>query len=216
MDKRKFIEMANAGRVMCICLNGTTFYVSDEGDVWSEVYYNALQKTVKLIERKITPVDNLYLSLNYRIRGHKISSILVHRLVWLAFKGEIPQGYEIDHIDENKHNNRLDNLQLVTHSQNVKKSKYLGSFKRYLRPVRVSIPGTEFYQDFPSLSEAARHLKTKSNHLGRAVLKGHLYKGLRVQYINATMPCDTEARKVRYEASKQQGQSNNSSCVTSL
>ena len=37
----------------------------------------------------------------------------VCELVWEAFKGEIPQGYRVCHIDGDKQNNRLDNLKLV-------------------------------------------------------------------------------------------------------
>ena len=33
-------------------------------------------------------------------------------LVWEAFKGEIPEGYKVVHIDGDKKNNRLDNLKL--------------------------------------------------------------------------------------------------------
>lgn len=216
MDKRKFIEMANAGRVRRISLQGTTFYVSDEADIWSEVYYNGKQKTARVIERKTAPVANLYKSVIYHNREHKTMHILVHRLVWLAFNGDIPKGLEIDHIDQNKHNNRLDNLQLSTHSDNVKKARYLGTYSRSLKPVRVFLPETEFYQDFPSVAEAARHLKAEAKIIWRAANKGYMHKGVRIKFINSTMPCDTEARKARYEALKQQGQSNNSSCDTSL
>lgn len=34
-------------------------------------------------------------------------------LVWEAWKGEIPKGFRVGHIDGNKQNNRLDNLELV-------------------------------------------------------------------------------------------------------
>ncbi len=34
-------------------------------------------------------------------------------LVWEAFKGEIPEGHKVSHIDGDKLNNRLDNLELV-------------------------------------------------------------------------------------------------------
>lgn len=34
-------------------------------------------------------------------------------LVWGSFKGEIPDGWEVSHIDGNNGNNRLDNLELV-------------------------------------------------------------------------------------------------------
>lgn len=41
-----------------------------------------------------------------------------HILKWVFFNGEIPEGYEIDHINGNKQDNRLENLQCVTHPQN--------------------------------------------------------------------------------------------------
>ena len=43
----------------------------------------------------------------------------VHRLVFEAFNGKIPDGFEVNHIDENPSNNRLDNLNLMTHKENV-------------------------------------------------------------------------------------------------
>ena len=43
----------------------------------------------------------------------------IHRLVWEAFNGPIPKGLEIDHIDTDGTNNRLDNLRLVTHTENM-------------------------------------------------------------------------------------------------
>lgn len=42
----------------------------------------------------------------------------VHRLVWEAFNGPIPEGMQVNHIDENKRNNSLDNLNLMTPSEN--------------------------------------------------------------------------------------------------
>ena len=43
----------------------------------------------------------------------------VHRLVAMAFIGMPPDGMEINHKNGNKSDNRLDNLEYVTHSQNV-------------------------------------------------------------------------------------------------
>lgn len=37
-----------------------------------------------------------------------------HRLVWEKYYGKIPDGYQIHHIDFNKTNNDISNLQLVT------------------------------------------------------------------------------------------------------
>lgn len=54
----------------------------------------------------------------YNLKGHHF---LVHRAVWEAFNGEIPEGLDIDHIDGNPHNNSLDNLQAISHRENLKK-----------------------------------------------------------------------------------------------
>ncbi len=43
----------------------------------------------------------------------------VHRVVYETFVGKIKSGYEIDHIDGNKHNNDITNLRAVTRSENM-------------------------------------------------------------------------------------------------
>lgn len=43
----------------------------------------------------------------------------VHRLVWEAFNGQMPEGMEIDHIDGNPSNNSFDNLRAVDHLTNM-------------------------------------------------------------------------------------------------
>lgn len=45
---------------------------------------------------------------------------LSHRFVWECFNGLIPDGKCIHHIDHDKQNNSLDNLQLVTDDENRK------------------------------------------------------------------------------------------------
>lgn len=49
----------------------------------------------------------------WRVKG-------VHQLVWEAFNGKIPKGFEINHIDENKQNNVLPNLNLLSHKANMR------------------------------------------------------------------------------------------------
>lgn len=44
----------------------------------------------------------------------------VHRLIYKTYKGEIPDGMVIDHIDGNTKNNNIDNLRCVTVSENCR------------------------------------------------------------------------------------------------
>jgi hypothetical protein len=44
----------------------------------------------------------------------------VHHLVWRIFRGEVPEGFEINHIDLNKQNPALGNLEIVTHLENIR------------------------------------------------------------------------------------------------
>ena len=44
---------------------------------------------------------------------------MVHRLVWEAFNGQIPEGLQVNHINEIKTDNRLSNLNLMTPKENI-------------------------------------------------------------------------------------------------
>ena len=55
---------------------------------------------------------NLDRNLNYK----------AHRFIWECFNGIIPDGKEIDHINNKRDDNRLCNLQLLTPKENSKKA----------------------------------------------------------------------------------------------
>ena len=85
-------------------------YVTKGGLVYR---YNT--KKDRLIQCKLTIVHG------YQVIGvskPNITHIAVHRLVYETFVGEIPNGYEIDHINTIRDDNRLDNLRDVTHADN--------------------------------------------------------------------------------------------------
>ena len=45
---------------------------------------------------------------------YQTSCISIYRDVWRYFFGYIPEGYEIHHVDKNKENNDISNLQMLT------------------------------------------------------------------------------------------------------
>jgi hypothetical protein len=57
---------------------------------------------------------------------------MAQRLVWTYFNGPIPDGMQVNHIDFNKQNNALSNLELVTGEGNMQHS-YTPSHNR-IRP----------------------------------------------------------------------------------
>lgn len=71
------------------------------------------------------PTGYKYYEIGTTINKRKIRT-KVHRVVWTFFNVSIPEGYEINHIDGNKFNNRIENLELVTHLENMKHAKARG------------------------------------------------------------------------------------------
>jgi hypothetical protein len=49
--------------------------------------------------------------------------LLSHRIVWEMLNGPIPSGMNVDHIDGDPRNSRIENLRLCTQSQNLANSK---------------------------------------------------------------------------------------------
>ena len=47
----------------------------------------------------------------------------LHTVIYAWYKGEVQLGYDIDHLDNNPFNNNIDNLELVTHAENMRRRK---------------------------------------------------------------------------------------------
>lgn len=88
------------------------YLISTDGQVYS-------LKRDKLIEpANKNGIKGSYLVVTiYNDKGQK-KYMLVHRLVFMAHKGMIPKGLQINHKDENKENNCIENLELMTNKEN--------------------------------------------------------------------------------------------------
>lgn len=61
-----------------------------------------------------------------------------HRVVWDLFRGEVPDGYMVDHMNRDKGDNRLDNLRLVSRRENLLNSERFDEGYRLIRKPTVS------------------------------------------------------------------------------
>ena len=109
-----------------------------------------------------------YLFVNLHYNGN-VKKCFIHRLVYEAFNGKIPEGLVVNHIDENKENNRLDNLNLMsqkeninwgTRTQRVSKSLTNGFFSKSVLQFTLN---WKFVRDWPSTMECQRHGFNNSN-----------------------------------------------------
>ena len=89
---------------------------------------------------------------------------LVHRYVFEAFKGEIPSDKQVDHVDNCKENNSISNLQLLTPSENMRKSH----FKIKVKSLNIE---TKEEKIFDSLKEAAEYYKIDSSNISKICKK---------------------------------------------
>lgn len=67
--------------------------------------------------------------------GHFSKDTRIHQAVWAFYHGEIPNGYQIHHIDEDKCNNSIDNLQCLSASDHQllhwQKPRHIGAIREF-------------------------------------------------------------------------------------
>ena len=107
-----------------VIIDGKKFYkhpelsnyaASKDGDVINV-------KTKKIMNKCKNNSGYLFFGI-YNKKLKKPKSYAQHRFVYEVFKGKIPPNLEIDHRNNIKTDNRIKNLQLLTHKQNVEKSQ---------------------------------------------------------------------------------------------
>ena len=101
----------------------------------NQIDVNELVKVFRLKNGMIERIDHRYSNDKWRVFVNRNNSkgychtmlngknIFYHNIVWILSTGkDIPEGYELDHINGDGTDNRIENLRLVTHrcnSQNM-------------------------------------------------------------------------------------------------
>ena len=132
------------------------YYISNLGRI------KKLYKNGKVLFRKPRVNHRGYFDINLSINGKK-KKYLVHRLVWEAFNGPIPEDMQVNHINEDKSVNRLDNLNLMSLLDNVRygtgikrRSKTLMNNSLKSKPVNQYNLEGELIKQYQSIMEASR------------------------------------------------------------
>ena len=115
-----------------------------------------------------------------------IYDFTIHKLVYMVFHNIdiVPEKYVIDHIDANKTNNKLDNLRLITLSENVNNALYIQKTNTICKQVEQLTLDDKHINIFTSCAEAARKLHLDSSTISkvcRGINKTH--GGFKFKYI---------------------------------
>lgn len=113
-------------------------------------------------------------------KDNKQTTLNVHRLVYEAFNGKIPEGMQVNHIDEDKSNNSLNNLNMMTPKENTnwgtgneRRAKSMINHKSLSKPIiQYSLNGDKL-AEFEGTHDAARQLGINPGNINNA-LKGRI------------------------------------------
>ena len=131
-----------------------------------------------------------YMKITLQQIGFKKKNYYIHRLVHECFKGPIPDGMQINHIDSNKQNNCINNLEVVTHSENMKHSYKAKKYKTKIEitsdkpiesiklDIKMKESDDEFTEDEKALIDKKYNLMMKKINNGNFPYKKHLQEHL--------------------------------------
>ena len=102
-------------------INGFTgYYIDTDGRVWTEKKgVRNLRGELRELKPSKKKTGYLYTNIYWGKKLTERASLRIHRVVYETFVGIIPEGFVVDHINDIKDDNRLENLQLLTPKDNT-------------------------------------------------------------------------------------------------
>lgn len=137
---------------------------SPSGLCWNkDVYGGSSGKS--LLKRKGEPAGSRmskggHWAVAIRVNGKRVR-LLVHRVIWEMFNGEIPPSYVIDHIDRDGSNNSISNLRCVPEVYNLRNVGKKSSNKTGVTGVTLSKDRHGYYYYVASWTELDGRSRSK-------------------------------------------------------
>ena len=99
------------------------YFIDTDGNVWTSKSgnNNTARTELKLLRLSKKKTGYVYANIYWGKKTNERCSLRVHRLVYETFVGPITEGFVIDHINDIKDDNRLENLQMLSVAENTKK-----------------------------------------------------------------------------------------------
>ena len=112
---------------------------------------------------------------SYQVGGYRRVQLdgkefMEHRVIYEMLNGPIPEGMQIDHINGKTSDNRIENLRVVTCSENHQNKKRANGFQTHKKTgkfrARIGVDGKEIYLGLYETEELAReaYLKAKAKY----------------------------------------------------
>lgn len=113
-------------------------------------------KTKRLLKQYLN--RNGYYEVNLW-KNNKGTTTQVHKIIYCSFNvDDNLEGFVINHIDGNKTNNNISNLEKVTHSENNYHATYTIKTNKSAKPIYQLDKEDNIIGEFPSIAEAQRQL----------------------------------------------------------
>lgn len=136
----------------------------EDGRIYSKYYQ-------RLLKGDVTKYGYVQVRLKCTDGNKKV--FFWHRVIWTHFNGTIPEGLQVNHINEDKTDNRLCNLNLMTPKENtnwgtgheramakqrgVPRPHVIEQNKRLFSKAVVAVDNNNVVYEFHSTREAERH-----------------------------------------------------------